>query len=327
MIAIVLILALLPYSYKFIKFGLSGDTQDWANFGSYLGGVVGPFLAFFTIILIIQQINISRESTNEQIRFLQQTRDIDNTTQSLNHMSDLAFEIMTDIKPIPDINVRFLLNENIQSWVHDFDNKIIKLKHKNNEETVVHWSNRMIYLKEILNEKSESDLITTLREHPYNSDYKTLSSIIEHMVLYCYKLIEHDVSLSMTVRTKLSLFLEIVKLLHKSKYINDDTITDFYVLQSIFKPFSRSDAVELDDNFSQEINATQLFDREICKSKIECIYMIMEEREMSYLVKCNGIMVIRESGVWRKLVDGEEFKKSSLIRWSGNRGSSIYKSQ
>ena len=52
---------LIPYFVNFHG-GLSENSQDWSNFGSYVGGLLGPVFSLFSIILVIISIQISLKS-------------------------------------------------------------------------------------------------------------------------------------------------------------------------------------------------------------------------------------------------------------------------
>ena len=51
-IAISIIITLFPYGLSFWSCSLSRSTSDWANFGSYIGGCLGPLFALLSIMLI-----------------------------------------------------------------------------------------------------------------------------------------------------------------------------------------------------------------------------------------------------------------------------------
>lgn len=57
----VFLLLLVPYFFKF-HYGLSGDSQDWANFGTYIGGTLGPIGAFLAFWGLMQQNKMYREN-------------------------------------------------------------------------------------------------------------------------------------------------------------------------------------------------------------------------------------------------------------------------
>ena len=54
---------LLVYLYKFGALRLSHDQADWASFGSYLGGILSPVLAFVSFIGLLITIRQQRDAT------------------------------------------------------------------------------------------------------------------------------------------------------------------------------------------------------------------------------------------------------------------------
>lgn len=77
--------AIAPVALYFIQFaanGLSGDTQDWAHFGSYLAGTLGVMLigaTLWALIITLRQqqalLEIQREMLKTQKKEMQETRD------------------------------------------------------------------------------------------------------------------------------------------------------------------------------------------------------------------------------------------------------------
>jgi hypothetical protein len=55
------------YFYR-LKFGgeLSGNSSDWSNFGSYIGGVFGPLVSFVTLIAVLKTVYLQRELLDVQ---------------------------------------------------------------------------------------------------------------------------------------------------------------------------------------------------------------------------------------------------------------------
>ncbi|EJI9870541.1 hypothetical protein ACK1L0_004376 [Salmonella enterica] len=56
----------------FHQFPLSDKTDDWSNFGSYIGGVTGPLLSFISIILVLRTISLTQKNHEEQIKLISQ---------------------------------------------------------------------------------------------------------------------------------------------------------------------------------------------------------------------------------------------------------------
>ncbi|MEL4243382.1 hypothetical protein [Shewanella xiamenensis] len=61
LLTVVFLLLLGPYFFKF-HYGLSGNSQDWANFGTYIGGTLGPIGAFLAFWGLMQQNKMYRDN-------------------------------------------------------------------------------------------------------------------------------------------------------------------------------------------------------------------------------------------------------------------------
>lgn len=59
-VLVVLVIPILLYAYSF-DFSLSKDSDDWADFGSYIGGVYAPILSALTLMVLLTQIYIQFE--------------------------------------------------------------------------------------------------------------------------------------------------------------------------------------------------------------------------------------------------------------------------
>lgn len=82
---IILLTILMPYFYTF-RFGLSSNSQDWAHFGTYIGGTLGPIGAFLAFWGLIQQNAMYRENA--------ETENLSNKLLSLdNHIVSIMVEI------------------------------------------------------------------------------------------------------------------------------------------------------------------------------------------------------------------------------------------
>lgn len=63
------ILVINAYMFKFVPgsfFALSSDGKDWADFGSYIGGVLGPVFAFLAFIGILYALDLQQDQIKLQ---------------------------------------------------------------------------------------------------------------------------------------------------------------------------------------------------------------------------------------------------------------------
>ncbi|WP_460152789.1 hypothetical protein [Pseudomonas sp. S2_B07] len=65
--SILIAFAIAIYIYRY-KFGgsLSGQSSDWSNFGSYVGGVFGPLVSFVTLLAVLKTVFLQRELLDAQ---------------------------------------------------------------------------------------------------------------------------------------------------------------------------------------------------------------------------------------------------------------------
>lgn len=58
--------------FVFHDLPLSHKTDDWSNFGSYIGGVAGPALSFISILLVIETIKQTQKNHKQQVSLIMQ---------------------------------------------------------------------------------------------------------------------------------------------------------------------------------------------------------------------------------------------------------------
>ncbi len=96
----------------FHNYPISSKTDDWSNFGSYLGGVTGPLLSFISVILVLRTISLTQKNHEEQIKLIIQD-------QTYAKFNDLCEYLESAIN-------RSWLNEDNQDFRHIID--IIKTR-------------------------------------------------------------------------------------------------------------------------------------------------------------------------------------------------------
>ncbi|WP_313629806.1 hypothetical protein [Pseudomonas sp.] len=64
-ILVSLAIAIFFYRLKFSG-GLSENSTDWSNFGSYMGGVFGPLVSFVTLLAVLKTVYMQRELLDVQ---------------------------------------------------------------------------------------------------------------------------------------------------------------------------------------------------------------------------------------------------------------------
>ncbi|WP_410756668.1 hypothetical protein [Citrobacter youngae] len=67
---IISIVAVGFWMFVFASKPLSNQTTNWSDFGSYIGGVIGPILSFVSIILVLHTIKQTQDNHKEQIKLI-----------------------------------------------------------------------------------------------------------------------------------------------------------------------------------------------------------------------------------------------------------------
>ncbi|MBC3345389.1 hypothetical protein HU811_01915 [Pseudomonas sp. SWRI196] len=67
MLSILIAFVFAIYFYR-LRFGggLSSNSSDWSNFGSYIGGVFGPLVSFVTLLAVLKTVYLQRELLDTQ---------------------------------------------------------------------------------------------------------------------------------------------------------------------------------------------------------------------------------------------------------------------
>lgn len=88
------------YVYNFfhkLGYGLSDDPSDWASFSDYIGGILGPFLSFLSLVLLIRSLDLQRAANyelREQIRNTELNEKIKSFESHLFNMINLQSQFL-----------------------------------------------------------------------------------------------------------------------------------------------------------------------------------------------------------------------------------------
>jgi uncharacterized membrane protein len=107
MFSVILIIPIIIYVYYFWNIEISKNTNKWADFGSYFGGILSPIIALFsTIILGLLTYELSKNNSNENLNLfkLQQkilayqeiaimTTEFDKAENNVNIYNDLMVKL------------------------------------------------------------------------------------------------------------------------------------------------------------------------------------------------------------------------------------------
>lgn len=108
-----IVLVFIFYLYHFGSNGLSGNTSDWANFGSYFGGILSPILAFFSFCVLcytvrqnskILELNIQElKNSTKQLQLSAKAQLEMEKTQKIQQFEGLFTFMLGELKKHNDI--------------------------------------------------------------------------------------------------------------------------------------------------------------------------------------------------------------------------------
>ncbi len=100
--AVILIVAVLTAYFVNFYFiheqSVSDDSAAWSSFGDYVGGVLGPFLSFLSIVLLIKSLNLQNEA-NETLKVELKNSE---KTEKLRSFESLFFNMIESQKKLFD---------------------------------------------------------------------------------------------------------------------------------------------------------------------------------------------------------------------------------
>ncbi len=86
----IIFITLIPYFCTFGKYGLSDDHQAWANFGGYMGGVLGPLFSALAFICIW----LTYKAQREQIELLKNQAKVSEIQRLISNTSERIDKIL-----------------------------------------------------------------------------------------------------------------------------------------------------------------------------------------------------------------------------------------
>lgn len=121
----ILALAVLLYHHD-TTFTLARSSKEWAEFGSFLGGVAGPFLSFLALVLIARAVHLqvediaeSRRANSEQGRFLGEQLAILRSEHRLERLENMADTTKKAIESYLLASVTGFDNRQLETLLHE----------------------------------------------------------------------------------------------------------------------------------------------------------------------------------------------------------------
>lgn len=132
--------------YWQLHYEVSNDSTQWADLGSYFGGMLSPILSFLAMILLIKSLSLQNEANLSLQKQLENTE----ITERLKSFEVLFFNMVNSQKDMFDsLEIRFELGEEkiikvgheavlfIEEMVEAFENK------KVSEQEIAHFINEI----------------------------------------------------------------------------------------------------------------------------------------------------------------------------------------
>lgn len=181
-------------SVYFLNFslGLSSDSSDWGNFGSYIGGAITPLLTLFNIWLFYKLTIVVEDKNSE--------RDIRNKIyESQGVITQMRMRLYEDVRPlINEVKSDIYVNRFTQSRLTELKKRLMEIDSsllfrsnisspsflKNNTEEVL----KTIQTIESPRYRSgdEENLIRTLDSYLYQMEFYIITQSIKDADVYKY---------------------------------------------------------------------------------------------------------------------------------------------
>lgn len=146
-VLVVLVIPIFFYAYNF-DFSLSKDSDDWADFGSYIGGVYAPILSVLTLMVLLTQIYIQFEQ-HQQSQAQHQEQLITEYIYELNDTLQKAYNEECRVKDFLILWFRDKSSEDIQA----IDREEVMIFNQNFHKVYSMWSGLLGLLNGLSNNK------------------------------------------------------------------------------------------------------------------------------------------------------------------------------
>lgn len=303
---------------------IKDSIANWGAFGSYFGGFVAPILTFITLIILIKQINVSREANNLQIEHLNKTRRIEILVNFINELANKTELTIEKQVPLTEELVNIYLknydderskNLTIKSFENNYKEKTFIVKYSD-DKTVdeFDWRNSITYLS-MLNKKHEENAKDNL-DNFLKIECHNISVLIKKLIALCTELSNLDENSYQIIKFSLITFTESVEELRKVDLIEEKAYQLFFQLisihnnneDSIEKDLKKLFAKELSNNYGKNITEKDLSTTNF-EFIDENIYKVGQ-----FSTEINGTTYFRINGNWingKEIIEKQEENKIS----------------
>ncbi len=303
---------------------IKDSIANWGAFGSYFGGFVAPILTFITLIILIKQINVSREANNLQIEHLNKTRRIEILVNFINELANKTELTIEKQVPLTEELVNIYLknydderskNLTIKSFENNYKEKTFIVKYSDDKRVdEFDWRNSITYLS-MLNKKHEENAKDNL-DNFLKIECHNISVLIKKLIALCTELSNLDENSYQIIKFSLITFTESVEELRKVDLIEEKAYQLFFQLisihnnneDSIEKDLKKLFAKELSNNYGKNITEKDLSTTNF-EFIDENIYKVGQ-----FSTEINGTTYFRINGNWingKEIIEKQEENKIS----------------
>ncbi|MHC5354582.1 putative phage abortive infection protein [Myroides sp. LJL115] len=140
---------IIVFSYPyFLGWDISDDDRNWASYGSFLGGLLGPFFSFMSFIGILITLNLQSKQNNRNVIISMITKQLELHNQNLNNVKferHLKSNTKVETRTYHGINAfHYLFEKELKSFY-----KSVKHSNSNQDEKeIINLAFDKLYKKE-----------------------------------------------------------------------------------------------------------------------------------------------------------------------------------
>lgn len=304
----IIAIPILLYSVSFIEYGLPKKTIHWGHFGSYFGGVVGPFLTLITFYFVIKQISISEKNSRKQTNLIETSRKSDGLMSEVNITYDRLYKKLEEKLAAPMENLVVIMSRTLSNkrWVHEHSNEVTKIYEAGDKELCsLPWIGAVSWLIELREQKGTLEIKKMYEsgDISYPAVHRTISGELLNLIVCCKHLAEIDKESYGAIKIKLASFSQIYHLYNDLGLIGEEVLSLLYKLQSLELLTDGLD-VDLKKQFFQEMIMLNLIKDKSKITEMNLVEMLVIDghgKFMKYRVSIRDEVFDRYRGCWKKV--------------------------
>ena len=290
------ILILVPYTFYFWNFntGLSYFPEDWGNFGSYIGGVLGPLFAFATVIVILRTDRSQRRLLEKQIENQEREKKRNEIEKGISEV--LKYIKYFFEKPISKADALEYYQKFDTDYTYSFDNKTdcIRGLSKDGKDNFYLREENLFYL---LNTEIRRKGLEWVKDNVIKANILNFRTQLNSYIAQCNYLIGLVIKLKElrveagVIKYYLSLIYTPYDLLGKLGMVQDSNLINLKLLQSIDNSWT---------NLKIKESELQSKTKDIPKIKID--KDVDKDSMFDFTIRMNNREFGINNGLWQELV-------------------------